>query len=291
VDLDLVLRLGHATLLVVGVGNYYIGSSSDPGKARVSAENLPVFSRLQSGPGWRVWILQSARVRCVATPRASRFQGVDMNDRNHRILAALCAAASLLLPGLAAAATYVGRFDPPVYEGVASFEIPNGCVPAGTGVFLIPVGTVTCPQVDFLSATVVNHPATDPPTGILTFGPVSDVGQQLLWDDGILLGLDTDLIQAAAPNGTFNNPGGYALQFFTGSFAFSFAAFSDVTTQQVSGPFVELLACLDGCFANELVGPEPATQEPYARVVPEPASLALFAGALLAAGFVRRRRR
>lgn len=210
-----------------------------------------------------------------------------------RIASGALVATAMLFSGGTQAAAYQGRFDPIEFQGIATFEIPDTCV---TFTGFIDAGSSGCGIVDFLNADVENHGAP-PVTGTIHFGPQADVGTQLQWFEGQLVGIDTDFIGPANGTGIFSNPDGYLLRFQVGDIfctdcdlrvASSLAAQSLDALDYTPGT-VLLFACGFGCDGKEQVG-DPAIQDPFVRLAPEPGSLALIGGALVAGWATRRRR-
>jgi hypothetical protein len=97
--------------------------------------------------------------------------------------------AGVLLAGSAHAILFQGRFDPPYYQGTATFDIPTNCINTDPGEnFVTPDSD--CDSVDFVSATVIHD--GDAANAIHFDNAQSDVVRTLRWVDGVLFGVDTD---------------------------------------------------------------------------------------------------
>jgi hypothetical protein len=202
----------------------------------------------------------------------------------------------MLLVSSAYAARFQGTFDPPFYQGTATFEVPLNCINNDPGEnFTFPDDT--CGSVDFISALVTHD--GDPSNAIHFDDSQLDVVRALRWIDGVLVGLDTDppsfgndpIGPQTSIVGDFFNEPQYFLQFTAGS---NSSDLEDVRLLGSDPPAtVTLFSCPDGFSTCNPVDPEggPALQAPFVRLsAPEPGSIALIAGALLA-GWVARRRR
>jgi hypothetical protein len=175
--------------------------------------------------------------------------------------------------GPASAVIYIGVFDPPVFMGTATVDVPTGCIVSDGWVSVASCGGGD--TADMLNLVVTNQPAP-PVTGMLTFAPPTIINAVfgLYWVGGVLTGIDSSVLGPAAPNGTFSNPGGYGIQFVSGQ-----------APEGTGSPRVNLFTCAlfgdvisETCSITSVVG-DPATQEPFVRV-PEPGSLALLLAAL-----------
>ena len=186
--------------------------------------------------------------------------------------------------GPASAVVYVGAFDPPVFMGTATIDVPVSCIVSDGWVSVASCGSGD--TADMLNLVVTNQPAP-PVTGMLTFAPPTIVGAVfgLYWAGGVLMAIDSSLLGPAAPNGTFSNPGGYGIQFVSGQ-----------APEGTGDPRVNLFTCaliisddviINGCATTSLL--DTASQHPFVRV-PEPGSLALLLAAL-GAGWLTMRRR
>lgn len=218
-----------------------------------------------------------------------------------RSLASVALAASLLMvSGAASAVVYSSVFDPPNFNGTATFDVSQACLDAGPG-FFAPSSVSGC-SVSWLSA-LVNF--TDP-TGTTTLYSFSYALSQLaatminmifIDSAGDLAGVSSD---AVGPHIIGDSPGGIFDGPWWIQFAFSPPSndFTALDGPQVPGSFGFGVVYLytgtcDGrsCDRNDQPS-EVAQVEGFTRVtqVVEPGTAALALAAAWAAWFARRRR-
>ncbi len=202
-------------------------------------------------------------------------------------VAAIAAVAMLLNAGVASGTVFRQHVDPPIYFGDGFFDVSSGCILAGTG--NVTVDGVTC-TVDILDLLIT---ATDLSGTIRFAGPMPgppvlhNEVTQLDWVDGVVVGIDSNVLDSIAQTGSFNNPGGYTLQYFASDKSVSVQC---VPSESVSLSFSSLdiddVGDPGNCSGLSVLG----MQEPFVPV-PEPGSLALMFGALGAGWFARRKSR
>lgn len=211
-----------------------------------------------------------------------------------RSLAGAAFAAALALPAAdAGAVVYSSTFDPPNFNGTATFDVSQACLDIGTGFATPGVGGCT---VTWLSATVTFQDAPGLTFDYTGFLPDSTAVNSIWVDDGELGGVISDAIGAVVisgnPNPAFNGP--WWIQY---AFSPPDADLRALDGPPLSGAFGLGVVYLytgtcDGpaCFRN----PDPvetANVESFTRVtqVPEPGTLILFLGAVGGAWLARRR--
>jgi len=217
------------------------------------------------------------------------------------LASAAVAVALGLSTGSADAVVYSSFFDPPDFEGIATFDVDQACLDAGPG-FVDPYTLSGC-DVTWLTATVtLKEPTFTPRTFDYhpDFLPSSSVVNNIFVQGGELRGVNSDVIGPVVisgdPNPNFNGP--WWIQY----------SFTDTSSFLAS-----LVTPSDGAFGFGIVRlftgecrtePEPictrnptpveiAQVENFTRVsqVPEPGILGLILGALGGAWFARRRRK
>ena len=129
-------------------------------------------------------------------------------------MACLAVAVALGLPGGAAdAVVYSSSFDPPNFEGTATFDVSPGCLNAGSG-YQANGGPSGC-TITWLSATVTFNDPLAPTTFSYVPGFLpSTIDVNRIWVmGGALAGVDSTVIGAMAlsgqANAAFNSPGGF----------------------------------------------------------------------------------
>jgi hypothetical protein len=223
-----------------------------------------------------------------------------------------CAAVTLALglpAGPAGAVVYSSVFDPVDFEGVATFDVSQGCLDAGPGSVVNDGSTCT---VIWLGATIT---LKDPPATPLTFSydpaflPSPTAVDDIWVESGELVGVNSSIIGPVIivgdPHPDFNGPWWIEFEFTPAS---AFSAFS-LDGPIGSGAFglgtVNLFtgSCdsggdfyvdsVDGPFCTRNDDPTSvADVQSFARVaIPEPGTLGLLLGALAAGGIARRRGR
>lgn len=127
-----------------------------------------------------------------------------------RTLACVVAAVALGLPGGSAdAVVYSSSFDPPDFEGTATFDVSPGCLSAGGGYQLNGAGGCT---ITWLSATVTFNDPLAPTTFsyVPGFLPGSPAVNRIWVAGGELAGVDSTVIGAMLLSGqanpAFNGP-------------------------------------------------------------------------------------
>jgi hypothetical protein len=214
-------------------------------------------------------------------------------SKPRRLLGCAVVVAALGFCGNAAAVVYSSTFDPPNFNGTATFDVSQGCLDIGNGFASNNSGGCT---VTWLSA-VVNF--TDAPG--LTFNyasllPDSNIVFSVWIDDGELGGVRSGalgpVIISGSSNASFNRP--WWIQFEFEPFSDLFTALDGPPSTGAFGFGVVYLytGSCDGdvCFRN----PDPiefANVENFTRVaqVPEPGMLVLLLGAVAGAWLARRR--
>jgi hypothetical protein len=197
-------------------------------------------------------------------------------------LAGCLLAATLGIAGASEAALYSGRFDPIDFSGDFQITIPDACLTDGWH-----ANDADCAVTLNSASATVN--STDPLySGVLTFAPpeISDsnwlLGVYIV--DGQLDSFDTRPISYVSATPTTGDD--WALQFSSGQMPCfcesdyrisSFVALTVVDPQPPKGVYL---------YAND-VRSEPATYLDITRV-PEPGTVPLIAGALLAGWLLRR---
>ena len=227
-------------------------------------------------------------------------------------------AVSLTLSAAAQAGNVRGNLDPPAqfgmpaYNGFANFDVPTSCLTAGAGWHSAGNASGDCGVISMESATIYLYPGGDgtlpgSPQGngadnILTwstaFSNVANILGILLDADGKVLGIDSDLTDAAVQSNPANYPGrDFYLQFFTsclddgepvtspicGNFDPIFLSFSAASILDVD-PGANPQAIL-----TDSDGKASATTA-ITFVVPEPGTVSLLLGAL-GVGWMARRRK
>lgn len=222
------------------------------------------------------------------------------------------AALGLMAAGPASAgAVFRGGYDPAPYAGTIEIYVPNSCL--GTGLVLVATCQTVGDPVSLLSVTTFNPNGPPSPPDSLQFVPALNTPNPapIVYDlnfssQGDLLGMDTNTfgIAYASTGSYFIDSNGYMIQMGSGISLASLLGFRPQTAP--ASPTVSLyqLNCgyqedgfrITGQGAGPacdcslaLVGGQRATQEAFVRV-PEPGSLALILGALVAGSFTLRRR-
>ena len=205
-----------------------------------------------------------------------------------------CIAVALALgsaAGTADAVVYSSSFDPPNFEGTATFDVSPGCLNAGNGYQVN--GSPGC-TISWLSATVTFNDPLAPTTFSYVPGFLpSAIDVNRIWVlGGELSGVDSTAIGAMVLSGqantTFNGP--WWIQF----------AFDPSPTSLQNGAFgLGIVNLFTGTCSEDQSqrvcsrNPDPssvAQVENFTRVVQEPETLGL-ALAALAAAFIARRRK
>jgi len=227
------------------------------------------------------------------------------NELFKRALVCAAVATALGLPaGAANAVVYSSTFDPPDFEGIATFDVDQACLNVGTGFQNNPDFYTGC-TVNWLSATVTlkDDPATprtfsyDP-----AFLPSLTAVNDIFVRSGELAGVNSDVIGPVIltdPNPNFSGP--FWIEYVFSQSAALFAAAAPGVSPS-NGTFGLGIVNLyrGSCTASTTGGPncvrnefpsDVAQVENFTRVsqVPEPGILGLILGAIGGIWFVRRR--
>jgi hypothetical protein len=211
-----------------------------------------------------------------------------MSLRSNRItLCALAATAALALAAPAQAKLVGSAFDPPLFDGIGTFLLPDipACLGLGGGFQSVNGGSDACTGVILLSAAVnasdsggTAHLSLPPPTpdAMAVSGIVIDTEAPQL-----VVGVNTGMIPIFADACTGD----------LCDFQWWIQWDSGLPGGEFLSNSVSLFAqyCPEGCFGDVFRFGDPAVDVKF-FLTPEPGSLALLVGALGAVWMVRRRR-
>jgi hypothetical protein len=221
------------------------------------------------------------------------------------VSALLVASLTVLALPAARAVIYIGNWDPPYgtpftgppplgWRGSATFDLPSNCGvgPAFTG--LVSFGTCTG-SASVASALVEFYDASLPLTPTPpTVGTVSSVGPTVTISDLYFVGGQLEQISTGPFPWATPTPPDPLYQSPYSEFALQFVLSSQLVEggYPYSGPVLASRICLRDCltYMSDLENRENWPRDFRIRPAPEPASLALVVGALVAAGALRRRR-